>query len=289
MENMARQHEQRHYNAIYMKRECNLFRQRKQRLQEISSAVVLLGVAYSKKQREDIVIVNDINCASPENNIYHYTSEIGREFLSAAVEKSRHLAGENNGKPFRITNIVLNDMVSPETILPHVLYIKSGGGYSRSKVNNNFELIDMLLYSPWTKRYELIRATYDKLEEICFVDITKYRAYVQEYGNPGLLPEFESSGKRRIGWDDLNTESVLKGYGYSVSKSDNLTANERQSLLAEIVDLEILTVPRIVNYLNFFIKTHTTDKDYYARPKWEGDKRFIENYKANPKRFLIAR
>ena len=55
-----------------------------------------------------------------------------------------------------------------------------------------------------------------------------------------------------------------------------------------MVDLEILTVHQIVKLLSFFISSHPHNKDDFARMKWMMDKSFIENYKANPTRFLIA-
>lgn len=90
-------------------------------------------------------------------------------------------------------------------------------------------------------------------------------------------------------FDELNSESVLKCYGYSVSKAEGLSTGERQELLAEIVDLEILTVKKVVTLLDFFIQTHAAPKYIEARFKWESDKKYIQGYNVNPQRFLIAR
>ena len=78
------------------------------------------------------------------------------------------------------------------------------------------------------------------------------------------------------------------GYGYSVSKANNLSERERHEILAEIVDLGILKVNQIVNLLDFNCRLHSGEQYYWARRKWEIDKAFIENYKVNPNRFLIV-
>ena len=78
------------------------------------------------------------------------------------------------------------------------------------------------------------------------------------------------------------------GYGYNVSEANKLSERERREMLAEIVDLGILTVHQIVNLLDFNCRLHCGDRYYLARAKWEGDKDFIANYRVNPDRFLIA-
>lgn len=74
----------------------------------------------------------------------------------------------------------------------------------------------------------------------------------------------------------------------NVSKIDNLSAKERQELLAEIIDLNILKPEKIVSHIDFALRTHPLPKDDIPRLKWEQDRKFVENYKANPSRFLIA-
>ena len=122
------------------------------------------------------------------------------------------------------------------------------------------------------------------------MDIGLYRSYVEEYGRPNLFPDFDywaSSGARDF--NGLNSESILKGYGYSVGRAGGLRIGQRQELLAEIVDLEILTVKQVVGLLGFFVRTHTDDKFAQARYEWKADIKFIQEYKVDPKRFLIAK
>lgn len=81
----------------------------------------------------------------------------------------------------------------------------------------------------------------------------------------------------------------MRIYGYTVNRTDDLDLQKRQELLAEIVDAEILSVSSVISYLDFFISSHSSDIYALAIFKWEEDKEFIESYKVNPKRFLIAK
>lgn len=166
--------------------------------------------------------------------------------------------------------------------------IKADGGYYTSTLDRKSELVDLLAYSPFLQRYELMHATYDKRLDYCYADISIFRSFVRKYGNPRIMIDFGSSSYNRFSYYDLRSESVLMGYGYSVSEANGLSDRERREILAEIVDLEILTVHQIVGLLNFFSTLHSGTRYALSRSKWERDRTFIENYKVNPNRFMIA-
>ncbi|MCC8074005.1 MAG: hypothetical protein LIO62_07770, partial [Clostridiales bacterium] len=136
--------------------------------------------------------------------------------------------------------------------------------------------------------------TFDKEKNMAFIDISIYKNFVKKYGNPGICiiseadfdkPVFDTNGK--ISYDELNAESILKIYGYAVNKNDNLSSSKRQELLAEIIDLDIMSASRISNFLKLLINKN---KRYpIAQVKWKEDKKFVENYKANQQRFLIVK
>lgn len=119
------------------------------------------------------------------------------------------------------------------------------------------------------------------------MDISIYRSFIKKFGNPGLWLDFPIAASARIG--ELNEESILKGYGYSVGKEENLSSVEREELLMELVDLEILTVSKIAHHLDFCIRLRTDPKYMEAVSKWTSDKMFIENYKVNPARFMLSK
>lgn len=265
------------------------YQDKKRLLNEIPSSEVLISIQYSNGARKGIIIVK-LQCdENNTDNIYHYASEFGREVLSAAFAEERKREGFYNGKTYRVIGkpVFRNDFAKSMSnpLLATELNIKSGGGYFTEIKNNRYEIVDMLVYSPFTSRYELMRATYSKDSCSCFVDISIYRKFVQEYGRPNMMPYFESSGNS-LYTGELNEKSILMSYGYAVNRQDNLSTEERQERLAEIIDLEILTAPRIVRFLSLLITIHTHHPD--AQLKWKEDIKFVENYKANPQRFLVT-
>ena len=262
-----------------------------ERLSEKDSACMVVFVKLEDKTIIQFVVVNNKNDEDIINNIYHYTSQDCREILSAAFETKKNRRGTLNGKNFKVIHCVTNKGFcnsAPDSIAPSYLNIKRGGGFISSVKNNNYELVDMLLYSPFTERYEIIRATYDKREFEYYTDAGNYRRFVNQYGNPQIDVLSSTCYRNFGGFEDLNTESILHEFGYNVNKSDSLSSAQRHSILSDLVDLEILKVEKIVEYLDWFIKTHTSSCYFEARCKWEFDKKYIMNYKTNPSRFLIA-
>lgn len=271
------------------KRRQNWLR-RRETLRAIPTAVVMICAKENRQIREYIITNSSID--SDANNVFDYKSLEGRELLSAAFASERERKGCLNNSIFEVIGrpIFREDVRNlPETIVPTQLMIKADGGYYTSTLDRKSELVDLLAYSPFSQRYELMRATYNKGLDYCYADLSIFRSFVQKYGNPGLAIDFDSSSSNGFFRSDLRSESVLMGYGYNVSEANGLSDRERREILAEIVDLEILTVHQIVNLLDFFCRLHSGDRNFSARIKWENDKNFIENYKVNPNRFLIAR
>ena len=274
------------------KRAEKLKEERRKRLSSISDAVVMVIINFNNQEQE--YIITNHEALSIARNIFCYKSVKGRELLSAAFEEDRAKNGILFENKFQVVGTVFPDKDSQELpyyILPMQLCIKADGGYLSSVKNRNYEIVDLLVYSPYTKRYEVMHATYDKENLYCYTDIAIFRNFVNEYGNPRTYLEFlpgKNSCSNGKNLKDLRSESVLMGYGYNVSETNHLSDRERRKILEEIVDLEILTVHQVVSLLDFHCRLHSGEKFYFARLKWQSDKKYIENYKVNPNRFLIA-
>lgn len=263
-------------------------------LRKITSSVVMLMIRYKDKRNQSFTIVNDKSDEKKEANILHYSCDEALELLSAAFAKQRKKKGVILGQEYDVEMIVYKDKSStnmPQSILPTDLTIRSGGGLFNSSSPGYLEVVDVLLFSPFTQRYELMRSTYDKYDNYCYSDLSVYRAFVNKFGKPSLDLYFDddSDGGSGRDFDELRTKSILKVFGYSVKKGDNLSPQQRQRILSEVIDLELLTVKGVISLLDFFISTHTNDKYSDARSKWEADKKFVAEYKVNPQRFLIAK
>lgn len=257
------------------------------KMRSIQSAIILIHVKYSSISTSYVYIVKEEIDANPENGIFFYKSVEAREFLSSALEPLKSEYGRYNGKQYHVERYSFRDKqlekdLSP--LFPHNIEIRKDGGYGSSIKNRYFEIVDLFVYSPYYDRYEIITGTHDKLENVYFIDIAKYRKFLRENGKPPIT--IWVGGRD---FTTLNAESILRVYGYTVNKTDDLDLQKRQELLAEIVDAEILSVSSVISYLDFFISSHSSDIYALARFKWEEDKEFIESYKVNPKRFLIAK
>ena len=255
------------------------------------SAVVMICIKYENGDSIEYIIVNDEKDADGTYS-FDYRGFEGRELLSAAFAEEREKHGVFNNEKYEVLDCVFPDGDSkhiPETVIPTTRYINQDGGYKTSVRNANYEIIDVLWYSPFTGMYEIIRATYNHLTEECYTDIKLYKKFVNAYGNPGEIYflKYGYYGEQNR-WDNLNRESILKEFGYSVSQADGLSPKERQDILKDLVDLEILRVCDIINHLYFCINSHSDEKYIIACRKWKTDIEFMQNYKVNPNRFLIA-
>lgn len=79
---------------------------------------------------------------------------------------------------------------------------------------------------------------------------------------------------------DLNTEywrdkSPLKLWGYSVSKADALSVEQRWTILERVVDSGIMTLDRELSYLDFFIKMSSNPDSIES---WRQDRKHMQNY-----------
>lgn len=252
---------------------------------------ILIRTKHSNGCTYEYIIVSDADSADRNARRIHYTQPLARELLTALFHDSRQKQGCYNGKCFEVTGSAFGgekaDKMRNE-ILAKKLILRQGGGNISSLTSGYYELVDLLLYSPFTKRYELLRATYDKRTDDYYTAPWRFRNFVESYGNPGLNLNFYSEGRVFADFSEYNAESILMVYGYSAAEGV-MSEEQRQEILAEIVDLGILSPGRVARFMNFFIRTHPGIRYTSARQKWENDLRFIDNYRVDRNRFLIAK
>ena len=84
---------------------------------------------------------------------------------------------------------------------------------------------------------------------------------------------------------NLSSESTLHLCGYTVSQNSYLTDDERQNILAYLVDKHILTKSEIISHLNFLIRTNRYNSNMeIALLYWNSDLNFIRSYQLNEQR-----
>ena len=119
-----------------------------------------------------------------------------------------------------------------------------------------------------------------------FISQNEYEHYRDVYGP--VLGNFEFSSFRSgsgHSFDDFADRSILNLCGYSVSQADGYTADERQLILANILDRGIVSKPRLINYLEFFIRVNRNAANKRtAVKKWSDDLNWVRNYRINAQR-----
>ena len=74
-------------------------------------------------------------------------------------------------------------------------------------------------------------------------------------------------------------ESIMKAFGYNVNAQSNLTDEERQQIMIEVIRSGSMRQYEVVYFLNWLIRIHENDEKYeQAVGKWEMDKIFISEY-----------
>lgn len=77
----------------------------------------------------------------------------------------------------------------------------------------------------------------------------------------------------------FKSQSVLNAMGYSVDATSDLSKEERQSILKEALDKQLVTTHDLLSFLNWLIKTRETQvRMDQAVEKWKIDYKFVSEY-----------
>ncbi len=255
-----------------------------------TNAQMLIFLKSTQKDIDDMAVIISNSSSNPGENIIvlDYKDDFSRELITQ-IQRFKADTVLIEGNTYSVITVSRKNKyeIMPNWCLDEIV-IRKLGGYSRSCVNSNFELVDVLMFSPYNNRYEVVHATYDKDECEYFIDITVYKNFVDKYGNPGLrLFVWREDKKYSKGYyDGLNDESILHAYGYNVDQKDNLSDSQRQDLLSAVIDLELMSQKAIVTLLEGNKKRKANN--YFVCRKYERDIEFVINYEANPQRFIIS-
>lgn len=122
-------------------------------------------------------------------------------------------------------------------------------------------------YCRTCKRYYISRWQY---ENICELGTPLWQN-ISEYG--GHHAETHSY------YDELNAESILHRSGYNVGSEDDLTAEQRHTILTLLVESKLCDKHKIVSHLTWLINSRQGNKSMQnAVGKWKEDRNFIDSY-----------
>ena len=191
----------------------------------------------------------------------------------------------------------INDkLVQKETPIPkevsfdndtNVLYICKGTISCRK--NNHIVASVSGLLASLDGRAVRLNVNYCSACKLFFISYSEYKYYRDIYG--ALLGNFyvrETFGYSGTGYDNLAEESILKICGYTVNQNDNLSSSQRQLILSNLMDRNVLSKYRIIEYLQFFINSSRYRNNMYmANKKWEADLQWVRSYNINRQRQFI--
>ena len=129
-------------------------------------------------------------------------------------------------------------------------------------------------YCPECQCFYMLQSQFKKLNESGIV--LCHLIEKEEYYKSGKLGDF-----------NVASESLLMRNGYNVKANNGLTDIQRQIILKNIIDNNILTPHRISSYLDMFIAQKRNLPQYQeAVLKWEKDKQFVLAYKNRDKEVM---
>lgn len=251
-----------------------------------ASFAVHLNCKETKENRL-ITIVSNRSDRNHEQDVFHYSDWFARQLLYAVFKQNRAL--NIAGHVFNILKVLRldwkNDSILSQLKIDTII-LRSGGGLYGGIRQRGTELVDILLYSPFTDCFEIAHATYDAENKVYYMDAKVFRGFIEKYGNPGVKIAAYQPGARDF--STMREESILHAYGYVVGITHGVPEKVRRELLGEVMDLGIMSAESILRLLEHNISMHPKEKDMYARMDWEADKQFVMEYNVNPDRFVVA-
>ena len=133
------------------------------------------------------------------------------------------------------------------------------------KKNNVRTYLVPIMYCQTCGVYYLLEETYKDL-----VTKGRIRAKILSY------KVYKKQGK--ADFDGLNEYSPLREYGYNVSEKTGYSDLQRQSILEDIIDYNILDRDMVIYYLDLFIKMNNS-RAINAVNKWKMDRDYISKYR----------
>ena len=111
-----------------------------------------------------------------------------------------------------------------------------------------------------------------------FISDKTYEHYRKKYGPLLCRIRFVSDGVYTKG-SNRNTKSILNINGYNVGMKSNLSDTQRQAIIKECIDENILSQSEIVSFLEYLIEFNGSKREnWLAVQKWERDLEFTLEY-----------
>ena len=246
---------------------------------------------FLTNERESVAVSLTTNLLIQDMNnlIFYYYSEIGYSFLK--TEKEKNYLYDFNGTKYSIIKTIkkpfdrettdkitaLQNMKYPPSKNPTIsseqtLYIYKG----TIQCHKNHHCNEYKAMIPvFDKEYRF----YVEYCHECDKFIMKYDDYVRYIDRFMVFPmKVQYNSPQNYDYS-LSDYSPLLLAGYNVNQNENLSASTRQKILSFIVDHQILSKRKVLNYLEQFINRGCNNLGFeLAVEKWKADKEFLLSY-----------
>ncbi len=135
-------------------------------------------------------------------------------------------------------------------------------------IDTGYRIVDYqanAMFCPECDQYYITEAEYSRVESIgriCCKLVT-----VEEYR------KIHSSK-----YDTWAEQSLLRSYGYTVNANDNLSAKQRQRILSFIIENDIMSIRRVIDFISWLISKPGGYNLENARRKWQDDIDYLQHY-----------
>lgn len=251
------------------------------------SAAIAIHLKHKSTGAHRLITIVAVQSDKDYNaDVFYYGDRLAREILCEVYkeQKTVAVAGEEYDL-YKVLSLGHKNEDIVNRLKVKKIVLRKGGGIYQGIKEDDIELVDVLMYSPFTGCLEIAHASYDSEHRLYYMDIKVFRDFVAKYGNPGVTIAAYYKGK--TDFSTMRDESILHAYGYVVGKA-GLSDRERQILLAEVLDLGLMKPYGILSLLNLNISTHPEERYPEARADWEMDRQFVMEYRINPERFVVA-
>ena len=230
-----------------------------------------------------VVTEYDKECCAPGEMVIREMERLGRELLGRIANKQLCEFNIDNtiikiekykiwpGKEYHLEGFVkFHDLENIQDVI-----IMRQKNLERN--NLEYEMVTALVYCENREKPVYIDVYYSKQQNKYFINEESYQIYSELYGLPYIrLVANQCYGG---GYENLRQYSELNLYGYSVSNASEMTTNERQNLLGQLMDSTLMSKHQIVNHLEWLI--HSRDNRISmdeACKHWREDLEYVNNY-----------
>ena len=227
-------------------------------------------------------IITDHRLRNPGSRVIHYRELEARQIMTAYFYGDASFSMNGSDYTVQMFENKYGDQQSLRVLFPDDEICVGEGNNGGYYTPDGSKTIIALLYCANTQCLEAANVTYDEEEGVYLMDSTVYRSLVEQHG----FPICEYVSRNRNGYSELNEESKLHILGYNVGESEGMSDVQRQSLLAQLVELGFLKTYEIVSHLDFLIRLNG-GRSQKSIQRWKADKEFITNYRIDQDRFAL--